>query len=574
MEDRNRRWQFLANYTGELVLPVAIATITTAAEVRTSSRPHFSSLWASTLALLPFIPPSISHIDGVRVGDYSLSNSNFVKPSLPSSICLNSCLRALSAKFSYGHSFILLEFAHSTVTNKVSSTNPTTRTRPSIDSLLARSYLVTSFKCRSITIPFFGRGDAVIKYLLVKDAMLHETNDMLLDFKITLHFHYEGKFEERHNKIHYVGEIGCTKLDYDYDKLSLIELGSLLKEDCNYKGNVTELWWRNSRGGSELRRIIGDKEIVDMTPKLRKCNIVHIYVIEKPPQGLTLPLVTYNFVNENEVIDQNNTLFEPSLTTNLERAGKTNVTYASQTPIENRDVSTPTNGRDGSTTPARKNSAKARFLAPDFLCHGRLSSRKMPSWPKSSVGQNLSEQHLINALGVDPKMRQIQGRKMLESVRLQSQKQNDVANAQKDNDSANSQKDNDTTNAQKENVIFCLLKIESKIVHNFKHDILQAHSDKKKGCENSASSDAVIGGGKLTVTRNAINPSENDSSDNEGVKQFGKLHVECSVSSVQPICCLLSMLKWSRSFLVRHFLDKFEGGGLEHRRTTIMRQAR
>ena len=99
---------------------------------------------------------------------------------------------------------------------------------------------------------------------------------MLLDFKITLHFHYGGNFEERHKKIRYVGEIGCTKLDYDYDKLSFIELGSLLKEDCNYKGNVTELWWRSSRGGGELRRIIGDKEIVDMAPKLRKCNIVHI----------------------------------------------------------------------------------------------------------------------------------------------------------------------------------------------------------------------------------------------------------------------------------------------------------
>ena len=64
----------------------------------------------------------------------------------------------------------------------------------------------------------------------------------------------------------------------------------------------------------------------------------------------------------------------------------------------------------------------------------------------------------------------------------------------------------------------------------------------------------MIGGGKLIITRNAINPFENDSPDNEGVKQFGKLHVECSISSVQPICCLLSMLKWGRSFLVCHFL--------------------
>ena len=57
---------------------------------------------------------------------------------------------------------------------------------------------------------------------------------MLLDFKITLHFHYGGKFEERHNKIRYVGEIGCTKLDYDYNKLSLIELGLL---DFNRQGH-------------------------------------------------------------------------------------------------------------------------------------------------------------------------------------------------------------------------------------------------------------------------------------------------------------------------------------------------
>ncbi|KAJ8436266.1 hypothetical protein Cgig2_011538 [Carnegiea gigantea] len=309
---------------------------------------------------------------------------------------------------------------------------------------------------------------------------------MLLDFKITLHFHYGGKFEERHNQIHYVGEIGCTKLDYDYDKLSLTEL----EEDCNYKDNVTELWWRSSRGCSELRRIIGDKEIVDIAPKLRKCNIVHIYVIEKPLQGLTLPLVTYNFVDENEVIDQNSTLFEHSLTTNLERAEKSNMTYASQTPIElpstakqlirrslftlrqNGDVSTPTDGRDGSTTPARKNSAKARFLAPGFLCCGCLSSLKTPSCPKSSVGQNLSEQHLINAL---------EGRCQ------------------------------DDANAGKKDVNV----LEEVSIHNNQQ---VPTCDKEKGCENSASNDAVIGGGKLTVTRNAINPSENDSPDNEGGK--------------------------------------------------------
>ena len=113
-----------------------------------------------------------------------------------------------------------------------------------------------------------------------------------------------------------------------------------------------------------MRRIIGDKEIVDVASKLWKCNIVHIYVIDKPLQGLILPLVTHNFVDESEVIDQNN-LFEPSVTTNVECGGKTNMTCVSQTPIElpstrkqlirrslftsrqKGDVSTPTNGRDG-----------------------------------------------------------------------------------------------------------------------------------------------------------------------------------------------------------------------------------
>jgi len=112
-------------------------------------RPHLSSVWASTLALLPFIPSSVSHIDGIQVGDYSLSNSNFVKPSLPSSICLTSYLCVpyfwwfdekvlFLLNLHLGHSFVLLEIAHSTITKKVSSTNQSTRTRASIDLLLAR----------------------------------------------------------------------------------------------------------------------------------------------------------------------------------------------------------------------------------------------------------------------------------------------------------------------------------------------------------------------------------------------------------------------------------------------------
>jgi len=49
-------------------------------------------------------------------------------------------------------------------------------------------------------------------------------------------------------------------------------------------------------------------------------------------------------------------------------------------------------------TPTGNNSAKARFVAPGFLCRGRLSGLKKPSCPKSSVGQNPSEQHLTNAV--------------------------------------------------------------------------------------------------------------------------------------------------------------------------------
>ncbi|KAJ8433395.1 hypothetical protein Cgig2_028995 [Carnegiea gigantea] len=288
-------WQFLANYTGDLlVLLVAIATITVAAEVRTSFRPYLSSPWASTLALLPFIPPSISHVDGIQV-----------------LVLLNLHL---------GYPFMLLEIAHSIFTEKVSSTNASTQTRASIDSLLAR------FNERLYDrYDYHGHDNkhchyAVMKSLLVKDAMLHETND----------------------------------------------------------------------------------EIVDMAPKLRKHNIVHINVIDKPLQGLTLPLVTYNFVDESEVIDQNNNLFEPSLTTNVERAGKTNMIYTSQTPIE------------------------------------------------------------------------------LPSTRKQ-------------------------------------------LIRRFKHDILQVHSDKEKGCENSASNDALIGGEKQIVIRKAINPSENDSPENEGGGTDGKV---------------------------------------------------
>ncbi|KAJ8422765.1 hypothetical protein Cgig2_020669 [Carnegiea gigantea] len=193
------------------------------------------------------------------------------------------------------------------------------------------------------------------------------------------------------------------------------------------------------------------------------------------------------------------------------------MTYASQTPIElpltrkqlirrslftsrqNGDVSTPTNGRDGSMTPTGKNSVKARFVAPGFLCRGRLSGMKKPSCPKSLVGQNPTEHQPINAL---------EGASQDEAKANAAKKNvNDGVTPQEDNDTRNSQKDNEATNARKENV----------------HDILQAHSDKEKGCKNSTSNEALITGGNLTFTTTAINPSENDSPDNEGGGKDGKV---------------------------------------------------
>ncbi|KAJ8434307.1 hypothetical protein Cgig2_009932 [Carnegiea gigantea] len=228
---------------------------------------------------------------------------------------------------------------------------------------------------------------------------------------------------------------------------------------------VSEIW-RSSRGGGELRRIIGDEEIVDMAPKLRKCNIVHIYIIDKPLQGLTLPLVTYNFVDENEVIDQDNNLFEPSLATNVERAGKTNTTYASQTPIELPLTRKQLIRR--SLITSRQNGDEHNTYKEE-LSKGKVSSTRFPMlWMLIR-----SEEAFLP---------QIFSRTKPKS--------------------------------------FVYWKLNTKIVLNFrfKHDILQAHSDKEKGCENSASNDALIGGGKQTITRKAINPSKNDSLDNEGGK--------------------------------------------------------
>lgn len=69
----------------------------------------------------------------------------------------------------------------------------------------------------------------------------HLAATMGLDFNITLHLHYGGKFEEIDEFIQYVGETGCRQIEHDCDKLSLPELGSILKEDCRYEGDVREL---------------------------------------------------------------------------------------------------------------------------------------------------------------------------------------------------------------------------------------------------------------------------------------------------------------------------------------------
>ncbi|KAJ8444747.1 hypothetical protein Cgig2_033755 [Carnegiea gigantea] len=64
-----------------------------------------------------------------------------------------------------------------------------------------------------------------------------EEATMALDLKITSHFYYGGKFEERDNKIYYIREIGCTSVECECDRLSLPELSAILKDDYGYKSN-------------------------------------------------------------------------------------------------------------------------------------------------------------------------------------------------------------------------------------------------------------------------------------------------------------------------------------------------
>jgi len=92
---------------------------------------------------------------------------------------------------------------------------------------------------------------------------------VVLDLKITMHFHYVGKFEERDKKLHYVRETGCASIEYDCDRLSLPELNSILKDDCK---SIDELI-----------------------------------------EGLALPLVISNFVDEKCAITHTKEAIEPIL---------------------------------------------------------------------------------------------------------------------------------------------------------------------------------------------------------------------------------------------------------------------
>ncbi|KAJ8422918.1 hypothetical protein Cgig2_007799 [Carnegiea gigantea] len=71
-----------------------------------------------------------------------------------------------------------------------------------------------------------------------------------------------------------------------------------------YKSNVIELWWNNSKRSGELRRIIGDKEVIDMVAKLGKCKSVHVSAIDEHVKSLALPHVTYRFVDTSQVQNQ------------------------------------------------------------------------------------------------------------------------------------------------------------------------------------------------------------------------------------------------------------------------------
>ncbi|KAJ8428796.1 hypothetical protein Cgig2_009981 [Carnegiea gigantea] len=166
---------------------------------------------------------------------------------------------------------------------------------------------------------------------------------MALDLKITIHFHYGGKFEESDSKIYYISEIGCTSVECECDRLSLPELSAILKDDCGHKSNVIKLWWNNSKRSGELRRIIGDKEVIDMVAKLGKSKSVRVYVIDEHVKR------------------------------SMENAGK----------------------RLG------KRLVKPRFLPPGSLCRGRVQSLKTSCRPISMEAQTQGEEAPIKETQVD-----------------------------------------------------------------------------------------------------------------------------------------------------------------------------
>ncbi|KAJ8443701.1 hypothetical protein Cgig2_032324 [Carnegiea gigantea] len=65
-----------------------------------------------------------------------------------------------------------------------------------------------------------------------------------------------------------IWETGYKQIEHDCDKLSLLELESISNEDCKYEGAVMEFWWQSSQKRDELRRIKGDKEVVDVVSRL------------------------------------------------------------------------------------------------------------------------------------------------------------------------------------------------------------------------------------------------------------------------------------------------------------------
>ncbi|KAJ8444271.1 hypothetical protein Cgig2_024597 [Carnegiea gigantea] len=130
--------------------------------------------------------------------------------------------------------------------------------------------------------------------------------------------------------------------------------------------------WNNSKRSGELRRIIGDKEVIDMVAKLGKCKSVHVYAIDEHVKSLTLPHVTYRFVDTSRVQNQK----------------------------EKAQLST-INGGNGSMANAGKRLVNPRFLPPGSLCRGRVQSLKTSGRPILMEAQTQREQSPIKEAQVD-----------------------------------------------------------------------------------------------------------------------------------------------------------------------------